>query len=237
MLNLPNMSPSMYFTLFLLLFPILPLLTTRRRKLSNKLPPGSLGIPFIGQILDLLRAMTTNTAEEWLEERARKYDPISKLTLFGIPTVFMRGKVANKFVFNNDGEVLGSNQLKSIARIIGSRNILELNGEDHRRERDALLMFFKLEVLKIIRACTKAQSMVMGLSCEKREALLKQQAFSSEDLIHSLLCITSEDNKPALSDKEIVDNVMIVMLAEFDTSSVQLTFLIWLLINDLGLAI
>ncbi|KAF6138659.1 hypothetical protein GIB67_039393 [Kingdonia uniflora] len=306
------MSPSMYFTIFLLLFPILLLLIMRRRKLSNKLPPGSLGIPFIGQSLDLLRAMRTNTAEKWLEERARKYGPISKLTLFGTPTVFVRGKAANKFVFNNDGEVLGNNQPKSIARIMGSRNILELNGEDHRRVRGALLTFLKPEVLKkyvgkmdkevrnhlkvhwqgktkitimplmktltfdimcsllfglesgdkkretfvkyfmemiegmwtipvnlpftrfnrSIRASTKAQSLVMGLIREKREALLKQQASPSDDLILSLLCITGEDNKPALSDKEIVDNVMIVMLAGFDTSSVLLTFLVRLLIND-----
>ncbi|KAK3424023.1 hypothetical protein EUGRSUZ_F00778 [Eucalyptus grandis] len=67
--------------LLLFLLPVLFLLSWRRRGSSRKLPPGLLGIPIIGQSLDLLRAMRTNTGEEWLHERVRKYGPISKLSL------------------------------------------------------------------------------------------------------------------------------------------------------------
>ncbi|KAF6141498.1 hypothetical protein GIB67_000879 [Kingdonia uniflora] len=303
---------SIYFSVFLSLIPIILLLRLRRRKLSNKLPPGSLGIPFIGQSIGVLRAMKSNKLEKWLDERTRKFGQVSKFNLFGTPTIFLRGKVANKFIFTNEVGGFGNNLPESMRRIMGSRNILELSGDDHKRVRGALMTFLKPEVLKkyvgkmdeevrnhlkvhwqgkskitvshaidedsylqhnvfftyrtrirkkketfviyfmemlegmwsfpvnlpftrfnrSIRASAKAQSMVRELIREKREALEKQQASSSEDLILSLISITDEDNKPALSDKEIVDNVMIVMLAGFETSSILLTFLVRLLADD-----
>ncbi|POO00374.1 Cytochrome P450, E-class, group I, partial [Trema orientale] len=114
----------------------------------KKLPPGSLGIPVIGQSLSLLRAMRANTADKWLEERIRKYGPISKLSLFGKPTVFLHGPAANKFIFTSDSNTIGNQQTKSIRMILGDRNLLELAGDDHKRVRSALMSFLKPESLK-----------------------------------------------------------------------------------------
>ncbi|KAL5548331.1 hypothetical protein UlMin_003562 [Ulmus minor] len=134
-------------TTFLFLISIFLLLTNRRRS-SKGLPPGSLGIPIIGQSLSLLRAMRANTAEEWLENRIRKYGPISKLTLFSKPTVFLHGHDANKFIFTSDDGTIASEQTKSIHMILGDRNLLGLNGEDQKRVRGVLMLFLKPESLK-----------------------------------------------------------------------------------------
>lgn len=103
---------SILLARFLLLIPILFLL--RRRKPYKRVPPGSLGIPVIGQSLSLLRAMRANNAEKWVEERIRKYGPISKLSLFGKPTVLIHGQAANKFIFSNGGNTLANQQTQSI---------------------------------------------------------------------------------------------------------------------------
>ncbi|BBH01966.1 hypothetical protein Prudu_012392 [Prunus dulcis] len=87
-------------------------------------------------------------AEKWLEQRITKYGPVSKLSLFGKPTVFIHGQAANKFVFNNDGKTITSQQPESTRMILGDRNILELSGEDHKRVRNALMVFLKPESLK-----------------------------------------------------------------------------------------
>ena len=92
--------------------------------------------------------MRANTAEKWLERRITKYGPVSKMSLFGKPTVFIHGQAANKFVFNNDGTSLSSQQPESTRMILGDRNILELSGEDHKRVRSALTFFLKPESLK-----------------------------------------------------------------------------------------
>lgn len=132
--------------LVLFLSPVL-LLIRRGHKSSQRLPPGSLGIPVVGQSLSLLRAMRANTAEAWLQHRINKYGPISKLSLFGNPTVFISGQAANKFVFSSDGK-LGQQQTKANKRILGERNLLELSGEDHKRVRNALVSFLKPESVR-----------------------------------------------------------------------------------------
>lgn len=92
--------------------------------------------------------MRANTAEKWLEERVQKYGPISKLSLFGKPTVFIYGQAANKFVFTSDVSVLTNQQTQSVKMILGDRCLLELNIEDHKRVRDALVTFLKPDSLK-----------------------------------------------------------------------------------------
>jgi cytochrome P450 family 26 subfamily A len=47
--------------------------------------------------------MRANTAEKWIEDRINKYGSISKLSLFGTPTVLIHGQAANKFIFANGG--------------------------------------------------------------------------------------------------------------------------------------
>ena len=138
---------SVLLAILLILIPILLLL--RRRKPSKRFPPGSLGIPIIGQSLGLLRAMRANNAEKWVEERIRKYGPISKLSLFGKPTVLIHGQAANKLIFSNNGSTIANQQTQSIKMILGDRNLLELSGEDHKRVRSALLSFLKPESLKL----------------------------------------------------------------------------------------
>lgn len=136
---------SLLFSLFLL--PFLLLVVTRR-KTSERLPPGSLGIPFIGQSLSLLRAMRANTAEKWIADRAQRYGPVSKLSLFGKPTVFIHGQAANRFVFSTAGTKLSNQQTDSVRMILGDRCLLELIGDDHQRIRSALASFLKPDSLK-----------------------------------------------------------------------------------------
>ncbi|KVI01081.1 cytochrome P450 [Cynara cardunculus var. scolymus] len=130
-----------------LVIPLLLLLRTRTSS-NRRLPPGSLGFPVIGQSFSLLTALRTNTDHEWFEERIRKYGPISKLTLFGHPTVFLHGQAANKFIYTCDGNTLANKMPPSLSRILGKKIIVELNGEDHKRVRAAIVSFLRPEVLK-----------------------------------------------------------------------------------------
>jgi len=111
------------------------------------LPPGSMGLPVIGQSLGFLRALRSNTAEQWIQERVERYGPVSKLRLFGTRTVMLTGPAANKFVFTSAS--LGTEQPQSTRRIVGERQILELMGADHKRVRGALLEFLKPDMLRL----------------------------------------------------------------------------------------
>ncbi|KAI3456944.1 hypothetical protein Pfo_013607 [Paulownia fortunei] len=304
------MNISHFFpTLTLLLLPIFILLMRRRRS-SQRLPPGSLGVPIIGQSLGLLWAMRANTAEKWMAERAKKYGPVSKMSLFGKPTVFIYGQAANKFVFTNDGSILSNSRPESVKMILGDRNLMELIGEDHRRVRNALTSFLKPDCLKNyigkmeeeirehlemhwegkqkvtvlplmktltfdiictllfgleggarrdsflqyfqqmiagilsipinipftrfnhgLKATAEVQKLVKELIQEKR-AQLEKGVSSHQDLITCLLSIHGEDNEGLVSEVEIIHNVLLIMVAGYDTSSVLITFMFRALTND-----
>ncbi|KDP39106.1 hypothetical protein JCGZ_00863 [Jatropha curcas] len=255
--------------------------------------------------------MRANTAEKWIEKRIQKYGPISKLSLFGKPTVFMYGQAANKFVFTSDSSTLSNSQTQSVKMILGEKCLLELSGKDHKRVREALMSFLKPESLKqyvgkideevrmhilknwqrkqevqvlplmktltfniicsllfgiergsrrdklvdlfqemikgmwsipinlpftrynsSLKASTSVRNMLKDLISEKRMQLEEQTANSHQDLITCLLSISNQNNGEAITEKEIVDNSMLVMTAGHDTSSVVVTFLVRLLAND-----
>ncbi|XP_062080611.1 cytochrome P450 716B1-like [Humulus lupulus] len=301
---------SILFTTLMLLIPIF-LILIRKRRSTKKLPPGSLGLPIIGQSLSLLRAMRANTAEKWLEERIKKYGPISKLSLFGNPTVFLHGPAANKFIFTSDCSVITNQQVKSIQMVLGDRNLLELTGDDHKRVRSALMLFLKPESLKhcvgnldeeirwhlemhwqgkqqitvlplmktltfniissllfgiqqgsqrdklvdlfrqmmdgmwsvplnlpltrysrSLRASKMAQNMLRQLICEKRVELEQKDASPDQDLITCLLSIRNDNNEEMITEEEIVHNVLLVMTAGHDTSSILITFMLQFLSNE-----
>ncbi|KAK4398510.1 Beta-amyrin 28-monooxygenase [Sesamum angolense] len=282
----------------------------RRLRPLKRLPPGSLGIPVIGQSLGLLWAMRANTAEKWIADRATKYGPISKMSLFGKPTVFIHGQAANKLVFTSDGSKMSNHQTESVKRILGDRCLLELSGQDHMRVRKALASFLKPDSLKnyvgkmeeeirlhllmhwqgkqkvtvlplmktltfniicsllfglergarrdsivqyfqqmiggmwsvpvnlpftrfnrSLKASAEVQRMLKQLISEKRIEL-ENGASSHQDLITCLLSILGEDNQELMSEDEIIHNIMLIMVAGHDTSSVLITFMVRILAND-----
>ncbi|TYI59163.1 hypothetical protein E1A91_D10G015500v1 [Gossypium mustelinum] len=297
------------FIFFLLLTSLYFALT--RKTPPKKHPPGSMGFPLIGQTLSFLHAMRTNSIEQWLLQRTSKYGPVSKLSLFGTPTVFVHGQSANKFIFTCDGNVLGNHQPPSFKRICGERNMTALIGDDHKRVRGALASFLKPEMLKqyvgkmdeevrnhvemhwhgnqkvmvmplmktltfnmmsslifgigkgetrnnliellqhmmnglmslpinlpftrfnrSLKASAQLRAFIKNLISERKAALEQRVADTRKDLIACLLGIGKTEPSIRMSDEEIVDNVISVMIAGYDTSSVLITFLVRLLGMD-----
>ncbi|KAL9998919.1 putative taxane 10-beta-hydroxylase [Helianthus debilis subsp. tardiflorus] len=142
------MELMVFMTLLLLLILVPIFYLFNHKKYNGQLPPGSLGLPVIGQSLGLLRALKADKVEKWFQERITNHGHVWKASLFGYPTVVLHGPAANKFVYTCDGNLLASSQPPSLTRIVGCKNIFELSANDHRRVRAALISFLKLEVLK-----------------------------------------------------------------------------------------
>ncbi|KAK1320045.1 hypothetical protein QJS10_CPA03g00938 [Acorus calamus] len=111
-------------------------------------PPGSLGLPFIGETTGFLRAQKLDKTQEWISERITKYGSIFKTSLLGCPTVFMVGVASNRFIFHSNDNSIMSNQPKTIVTIMGKHNTLELSGKLHRLMRGAMLSFLGPEMLR-----------------------------------------------------------------------------------------
>ncbi|KAM0853346.1 hypothetical protein ACQ4PT_051138 [Festuca glaucescens] len=123
------------------------LLIRAKKSCPANLPPGSLGLPVIGQTLGILRAMHVNSVDQWFGDRIGRYGLVSKFSLFGKPTVLLAGPAANKFMFFSS--LLPPYLPLFSRRIMGEKNILSLYGDDHRRIRGALMEFLKPDMLKL----------------------------------------------------------------------------------------
>ncbi|KAE8734897.1 Inositol-1,4,5-trisphosphate 5-phosphatase 4 isoform 1 [Hibiscus syriacus] len=207
------------------------------KRLPARVPPGSLGLPLIGQSLGLLRAMRTNTAEEWLQKRIRRYGPVSKMSLFGKPAVFIYGQAANKFVFASDSSsIVNQQSLKRIGKMDEEvRNHLDMHwhGKEHvtskraRREKlaDVPLLIEGMWSIPVnlpftrynrsLKSSARAQELLKHLIAEKRVDL-ENGTSPRQDLITCLLSIRDEKNEQVITEKEIIHNVMLVMVAGYD---------------------
>ena len=67
---------------------------------------------------------------------------------------------------------------------------------------------------------------------EKRVELEQKGASPHQDLITCMLSNHNENNEEAVTEKEIVDNVILVMVAGHETSAVLITFIMRLLANE-----
>lgn len=83
-----------------------------------------------------------------------------------------------------------------------------------------------------LKASKSVQNMIKELIREKRVQLEQKTASPQQDLITCFLSIRNDDGKEELTELEMVHNVMVVMVAGHDTSSVLITFLLRLLANE-----
>ncbi|XP_071702082.1 taxadiene 5-alpha hydroxylase-like isoform X2 [Rutidosis leptorrhynchoides] len=297
----------------LLSFLISVLIVYRATKKSRKLPPGSLGLPLIGQSLDFVKALKAGRVEDWFDERKAKHGPVWKARLLGYPTVVLYGTTANKLIYTDESNAFSTKLPPSIRKIVGPKNIKELSSEDHKRVRAAMVSFLKLDVLKQyvvkvdeeiqdhlqshwhgkneiqvralakkltfnmicsllfgierghkrerllplfqdmmkslvslpidvpftqfsrgLRSRKKLVTILLGLVKEKREALKEKNQGDNlpKDLITSLLTIHDDTRSKELSNEEIIDTIIVVMIGGYDTTATLLTFLIRIMAND-----
>ncbi|KAF6167345.1 hypothetical protein GIB67_043206 [Kingdonia uniflora] len=113
---------------------------------GKNLPPGSLGFPFFGESIGLLRSMKKNN-KEWFESRIRKYGPVFKTSLMGAQFAILTSQAGTKFVLTaNDG--IANNQSASASAIFGRKSLLDAEGSRHKLLKGAVMNMLKPERLQ-----------------------------------------------------------------------------------------
>lgn len=104
---------------------------------SETLPPGTFGLPIIGETLNFLRD------PNFAEKREKKYGKIFKTKILGRPTVVMSGPVANRFILQThfDHFSWAKGWPKNFQELLG-RSLFLQDGEEHRRNRKLLMPAF-----------------------------------------------------------------------------------------------
>ncbi|KAK4394774.1 Taxadiene 5-alpha hydroxylase [Sesamum angolense] len=104
-----------------------------KNKSKNRLPPGQMGLPWIGETIDFCKAQKKNRLyEDFIQARIQKHGRTFKTRLMGSPTVVVNGADANKFFLSNEFKLVVSSWPSSSVQLMGENSIMEKQGEAHR---------------------------------------------------------------------------------------------------------
>uniref|UniRef100_A0A803P183 Cytochrome P450 90A1 n=2 Tax=Cannabis sativa TaxID=3483 RepID=A0A803P183_CANSA len=134
---------SIITAFFFLLF----LRSSRHRRL--RLPPGNLGLPLIGETLQLISAYKTENPEPFIDERrVNKFGSIFTTHVFGEPTVFSAELETNRFILQNEGKLFECSYPSSISNLLGKHSLLLMKGSLHKRMHSLTMSFANSTIIR-----------------------------------------------------------------------------------------
>lgn len=120
--------------------------SSRSRRL--RLPPGSLGLPFVGETLQLIAAYKTENPEPFIDERVSRFGSIFTTHVFGEPTVFSADPETNRFILQNEGKLFECSYPGSISNLLGKHSLLLMKGSLHKRMHSLTMSFANSSIIK-----------------------------------------------------------------------------------------
>lgn len=135
---------------FAVIFFTVALLYLRRvfRRRQFRLPPGSHGLPLIGETLQLISAYKSDNPEPFIDERVERYGSIFTTHVFGEPTVFSADPEVNRFILQNEGKLLDCSYPGSISNLLGKHSLLLMKGGLHKRMHSLTMSLANSSIIK-----------------------------------------------------------------------------------------
>ncbi|GCB72289.1 hypothetical protein scyTo_0001914 [Scyliorhinus torazame] len=110
---------------------------------EKPLPPGSMGLPFLGETLQLVLQRYT-----FLKMKVRKYGHIYKTHLFGNPTVRIMGAENVKQILLGEHKLVSVQWPASVRTILGAGCLSSLHHTEHKHRKRVILKAFSREALE-----------------------------------------------------------------------------------------
>ncbi|WCJ24895.1 Cytochrome P450 superfamily protein [Euphorbia peplus] len=120
---------------------LLFILTKRKQHAKFNLPPGNMGLPFLGETFSYLKPYSATSIGHFMQHHISRYGNIYKSNLFGEATVVSADPGLNRFILQNEGRLFECCYPKSIGGILGKWSMLVLVGDLHRDMRIISLNF------------------------------------------------------------------------------------------------
>nr|A0A517FND3.1 RecName: Full=Cholesterol 16,22-dihydroxylase CYP90G4; AltName: Full=Cytochrome P450 CYP90B50; Short=PpCYP90B50 [Trigonella foenum-graecum]QDS03633.1 cytochrome P450 CYP90B50 [Trigonella foenum-graecum] len=165
-----------FFVLSSILVLTLIFFFMKRKKTKFNLPPGSMGLPFIGETFGYLKPCSATTMGAYMENRIARYGTIYKTKLFGEDTIVSADAELNRLIFQNHGKLFDTNYPKSIAEILGKWSILTIVGDVHRELRNVSLNFMSYARLKTHFLKDSENSALLVLNSWKENCTIEAQS-------------------------------------------------------------
>ncbi|CAN6229236.1 unnamed protein product [Urochloa humidicola] len=120
----------------------------RNPRCRGRLPPGSMGLPLLGETLHFFSPDASFDVPRFVRHRLARYGPIFKMSLVGHPVVVSADEELNHMVFQQEGQLFQSWYPDSFVEILGRDNVGEQQGATFRYLKNMVLRFFGPESLR-----------------------------------------------------------------------------------------
>ncbi|EMS46312.1 Cytochrome P450 87A3 [Triticum urartu] len=120
----------------------------RHPKCAGTLPPGSMGIPIIGETLQFFAPNPTCGLSPFVRDRVRRYGSMFKTSIVGRPVVVSADPDVNHYVFQNEGKLFESWYPDTFTEIFGRDNVGSLHGFIYKYLKTLVLRLYGQENLK-----------------------------------------------------------------------------------------
>eukprot|EP01018_Ginkgo_biloba_P038914 Gb_18384 [translate_table: standard] len=120
----------------------------QRKNGEKPLPPGSMGLPFIGETFEYITPYKPSTLGTFLHKRISRYGDIFKTHIHGQPTIITASAETNQFVFQNEGRLFKCSYPDAFMNIVGEKSIMATHGPMHKKLRQLSLSLVGFESLK-----------------------------------------------------------------------------------------
>ncbi|CAN6544781.1 unnamed protein product [Malus baccata var. baccata] len=122
----------------------------RNPNCNGVLPPGSMGLPLIGETLHLLTPSYSLDLHPFLKKRFQRYGPIFRTSLVGKPVLVLADPEFNKYVVQQEGRMVDQWYLDTLSKIFLQEGESRTNkiGVVHKYIRSIFLNHFGTECIK-----------------------------------------------------------------------------------------
>ncbi|KAJ8632327.1 hypothetical protein MRB53_025663 [Persea americana] len=120
----------------------------RNPRCNGRLPPGSMGLPLLGETLQFFEPNTSSDIPPFVKRRMGRYGPLFRTSLVGRPVIVSTDPELNHFIFQQEGRLFQSWYPDTFTAIFGRQNVGSLHGFMYKYLKNMVLNLFGPESLK-----------------------------------------------------------------------------------------
>ncbi|PIA61217.1 hypothetical protein AQUCO_00300623v1 [Aquilegia coerulea] len=99
----------------------------RNPRCNGILPPGSMGLPIIGETLKFFAPYSSSGVSPFLAEKMNRYGSLFRTSLVGYPVIVSTDAEINHFIFQQEGRLFKSWYMDSFTEIFGGSNVQDVD--------------------------------------------------------------------------------------------------------------
>ncbi|XP_075106447.1 cytochrome P450 87A3-like [Nicotiana tabacum] len=120
----------------------------RNPKCKGVLPPGSMGLPFIGESIQYFSSHSYEGIPPFIAERTARYGGLFKTSILGQPVVISTDPEINYYVFQQENNLFQCWYTKSASDLLGEQGLNVHGGAVHKYLRNLVLFLVGQQSLK-----------------------------------------------------------------------------------------